>query len=44
MIRFRHYKDVATPGYGIAFLPDRRQPTLDIYFGKHAFVWFWKRY
>ena len=44
MLRFRHYNNVITPGYGFAFLPGKRQPTLDIYFGKHVFVVFWKRY
>ena len=43
MIKFRHYSNVITPGYGIVLLPDRRQPTLDIYLGKHVFVTFWKR-
>lgn len=43
MIKFRHYDNVITPGYGFAFLPGRRQPTLDIYIGKHVLVMFWKR-
>ena len=50
-LHFRHYKDkwLKRKGLrnwdfkiGIVFY-DRKQPTLDILFGKHVFVAFWKR-
>lgn len=47
MIQFRHYKPVpglehikSSKSYGFVYLPDRWQPTFDIYFGSHTFVWF----
>lgn len=42
MIRFRHYKPHALSerNFGWCWTPSRRA-TLDIYFGKHTFVWFW---
>lgn len=46
MIHFRHYKPnhlTKTAYYGIVLTTNREQPTLDIYIGKHVFVWFWSR-
>lgn len=45
MIRFRHYKphSYSERHYGWCFTPSGEQPTFDIYFGKHTFVWFRSR-
>ena len=46
MLRFRHYKPSKwgdEPMFGIVLDASWRQPTLDIYFGRHVFVVFYQR-
>lgn len=45
MIRFRHYgPGNITPRIGILIDLEPRQPTLDLYIGRHVFVVFWDRH
>lgn len=47
MIKFRHYRNSNSLGteyvFGINLYNMKTQPTLDIIFCKHVFVFFWRK-
>lgn len=47
MIQYRHYGPnnlTTTKHYGISLSIHNKRKTLDLYMGKHVFVWFWSKH